>query len=232
MSAINRCLLPDERPPADFFFCIDTSAMPLTGWRDACRRSNLANNLDRATWIARLAEVVPHWDADGAAGESGGLLEGMEENGSDGLHALVVKAKDAWFMKGSKRVCRRSHIACVDSCTSNWPRALRANLQCGVFGRTVHEPITNLTARLVDPAGNILVPGVDDMIFITYAEVRALYDKLDYSIADVNSALAAGAPIALPANKTHVIMGPVHLSSLALSALTCEKPPPSSPDIR
>ncbi|KAJ7497819.1 hypothetical protein B0H11DRAFT_1999402 [Mycena galericulata] len=83
----------------------------------------------------------------------------MEENGSDWLHELVVNT-----------ICRRSHIACVDSCTSNRPRALRANLQCGVFGRTVHEPITNLTARLVDPAGNILVPGVDDMIFITYAE--------------------------------------------------------------
>jgi hypothetical protein len=36
----------------------------------------------------------------------------------------------------------------------------------GVFGRTVHEPMTDLISlmsRLIDPAGNIPVPGVDDM---------------------------------------------------------------------
>ncbi|KAJ6568829.1 hypothetical protein B0H19DRAFT_1256537 [Mycena capillaripes] len=35
-----------------------------------------------------------------------------------------------------------------------------------IFGRTVHEPVTgliSLMSRVVDPAGNVLVPGVDDM---------------------------------------------------------------------
>jgi hypothetical protein len=41
------------------------------------------------------------------------------------------------------------------------------DLHSGVFGRTVHEPMTDLIAilgKLVAPDGKILVPGVDDMI--------------------------------------------------------------------
>ena len=41
------------------------------------------------------------------------------------------------------------------------------DLHSGVFGRTVHEPMTdlvNLLAKLVAPDGRILVPGVDDMV--------------------------------------------------------------------
>ena len=38
-----------------------------------------------------------------------------------------------------------------------------ADLHSGVFGRTVHEPMTDLVllmSKLVDPQGNILVPGM------------------------------------------------------------------------
>jgi Cys-Gly metallodipeptidase DUG1 len=45
----------------------------------------------------------------------------------------------------------------------------------GVFGRTVHELMTDLIsllARLVDPTGNILVPGVDDMVQAAAVEER------------------------------------------------------------
>lgn len=41
------------------------------------------------------------------------------------------------------------------------------DLHSGVFGRTVHEPMTDLIAlmsKLVDGQGNILIPGVDEMV--------------------------------------------------------------------
>ena len=41
------------------------------------------------------------------------------------------------------------------------------DLHSGVFGRTVHEPMTDLAillGKLVAPDGTILVPGVDDMV--------------------------------------------------------------------
>ncbi len=41
------------------------------------------------------------------------------------------------------------------------------DLHSGVYGRMVHEPMTDLIilmGKLVDPKGNILVPGVEDMV--------------------------------------------------------------------
>jgi Cys-Gly metallodipeptidase DUG1 len=41
------------------------------------------------------------------------------------------------------------------------------DLHSGVFGRTVHEPMTDLVhlmGKLVEPSGKILVPGVDEMV--------------------------------------------------------------------
>ena len=41
------------------------------------------------------------------------------------------------------------------------------DLHSGVFGRTVHEPMTDLVllmSKLVNTDGSILVPGVDDMV--------------------------------------------------------------------
>ena len=40
------------------------------------------------------------------------------------------------------------------------------DLHSGVFGRTVHEPMTDLIilmSKLVTPQGNILIPGVEDL---------------------------------------------------------------------
>jgi Cys-Gly metallodipeptidase DUG1 len=41
------------------------------------------------------------------------------------------------------------------------------DLHSGVFGRTVHEPMTDLISimsKLVHPTGRILIPGVDEMV--------------------------------------------------------------------
>lgn len=41
------------------------------------------------------------------------------------------------------------------------------DLHSGVFGRTVHEPMTDLVllmSKLVDGSGKILIPGVDEMV--------------------------------------------------------------------
>lgn len=49
------------------------------------------------------------------------------------------------------------------------------DLHSGVFGRTVHEPMTDLVTllgKLVAPDGRILVPGVDDMVDAADEEER------------------------------------------------------------
>ncbi|KAJ7445454.1 hypothetical protein FB451DRAFT_1292877 [Mycena latifolia] len=158
-------------------------------------------------------------------------FEGMEENGSEGLDELVVREKDGWF-KDVDCVCISDNYW-LNTRTPALTYGLRGlvyfkltvsgparDLHSGVFGRTVHEPMTDLIAlmgRLVSPAGDILVPGVDDMVSVADAEERAIYDKLDYSIADVES--AAGAPIALSADKVQVLMGRMRLPSLSLHGI-------------
>lgn len=49
------------------------------------------------------------------------------------------------------------------------------DLHSGVFGRTVHEPMTDLITllgKLVAQDGTILVPGIDDMVNIADDEER------------------------------------------------------------
>jgi Cys-Gly metallodipeptidase DUG1 len=74
-----------------------------------------------------------------------------------------------------------------------------------------------LMSRLVAPDGTILVPGVQDLVAPPTAEERAIYERLDYSIADVEA--AAGAPIALSADKQQVLMGRMREPSLSLHGI-------------
>ena len=68
------------------------------------------------------------------------------------------------------------------------------DLHSGVFGRTVHEPMTDLIhllGKLVDPQGNILVPGVEEMVPPAdedekYVHIRSLLG-LESSAAFANS---------------------------------------------
>ncbi|KAJ7476722.1 hypothetical protein FB451DRAFT_1132063 [Mycena latifolia] len=158
-------------------------------------------------------------------------LEGMEESGSEGIDELVVREKDGWF-KDVDCVCISDNYW-LNTRTPVVTYGLRGlvyfkltvsgpawDLHSGVFGRTVHEPMTDLVAlmaRLVSPTGAILVPGVDAMVPPPDPEECALYEQLDYSVADVES--AAGAPIALSDDKVEVLMGRMRLPALSLHGI-------------
>lgn len=132
-------------------------------------------------------------------------FEGMEESGSEGLDALVEReAKPGGWFDGVDCVCIVSlhpyliHL-CINSIFQSdnyWLNTrtpvltygLRGlayfalnisgpakDLHSGVFGRTVHEPMTDLVrlmSTLVDVNGKILIPGVDDMVVAADAEER------------------------------------------------------------
>jgi Cys-Gly metallodipeptidase DUG1 len=158
-------------------------------------------------------------------------FEGMEENGSEGLDELIEREAKQWF-KGVDCVCISDNYW-LNTRTPALTYGLRGlvyfnltvsgpgrDLHSGVFGRTVHEPMTDLIAlmgRLVSPDGSILVPGVDDMVSAADEEERAIYEKLDYSIQDVED--AAGGRIALSDDKTTVLMGRMRLPSLSLHGI-------------
>ncbi|KAJ6473884.1 hypothetical protein C8R45DRAFT_794175, partial [Mycena sanguinolenta] len=122
-------------------------------------------------------------------------FEGMEENGSEGLDELVERERDGWF-KGVDCMCI-SDNCWLNTRTPALTYGLRGlvyfkitvsgpgrDLHSGVFGRTVHEPMTDLIAlmgRLVTPDGTILVPGVDDMVSVADAEERCVPFPPSYS---------------------------------------------------
>ncbi|KAJ7181483.1 hypothetical protein C8R43DRAFT_1083793 [Mycena crocata] len=167
-----------------------------------------------------------HFDVQPAA-----LSDGMEESGSEGLDDLVETEKHGWF----------KDVDCVCISDSYWLNTrtpaitwgLRGivyfsltvsgparDLHSGEFGRAVHEPMTDLIdvmSRLVAPDGSILVNCVDDFVPPPDAEERGTYEKLDYSLADLEATV--GASIALSEDKATVLMGCMRFPSLSLHGI-------------
>ncbi|PVG01554.1 putative cytosolic nonspecific dipeptidase [Serendipita vermifera] len=94
------------------------------------------------------------------------------------------------------------------------------DLHSGVFGRMVHEPMTDLIqlmSKLVTPQGDILVPGVNDLVAPLTDEERKRYESLDYSIDDVHS--SCGAEIAVSSSISEVLMNRMRYPSLSLHGI-------------
>jgi Cys-Gly metallodipeptidase DUG1 len=77
--------------------------------------------------------------------------------------------------------------------------------------------LISVMSKLVSPEGKILVPGVQELVPPPTKEELAIYERLDYSIADVES--SAGGPIALSADKGEVLMGRMREPSLSLHGI-------------
>jgi Cys-Gly metallodipeptidase DUG1 len=116
------------------------------------------------------------------------------------------------------------------------------DLHSGVYGRMVHEPMTDLIilmSKLVDPQGNILIPGVEELVpppdeeerhvflrafsyttadhDLSSSACRQLYRKIDYSIEDVEH--SAGAKITISEDKAIALMGRMRSPSLSIHGI-------------
>ncbi|KIJ16291.1 hypothetical protein PAXINDRAFT_168450 [Paxillus involutus ATCC 200175] len=160
-------------------------------------------------------------------------FEGMEESGSEGLDELIEKeVAEGEFFKGVDCVCISDNYW-LNTRTPALTYGLRGiayfalhvsgpgqDLHSGLFGRMVHEPMVDLIklmSKLVDHNGNILVPGIEEMVPLPDEHELKLYTKMDYSLADV--AEAAGASIALSDHKETVLMGRMRNPSLSLHGI-------------
>lgn len=176
-------------------------------------------------------------------------FEGMEESGSEGLDELVIaEAQPGKWFDGVDCACISDNYW-LNTRTPAITYGLRGltyftvtvtgpgrDLHSGVFGRTVHEPMTDLVlllSKLVDVKGNILVPGVDELVpppteeekcvkSSTLASCidwfsRKLYAALDYSIDDVEH--GAGGAVALSSDKIDVLMGRMRYPSLSVHGI-------------
>ncbi|WBW72690.1 dipeptidase Dug1 [Schizosaccharomyces osmophilus] len=136
-------------------------------------------------------------------------FEGMEEYGSEGLDDLIRAEAQKYFAKadcvcisdtywlGTKKPVLTYGLRGVSyfSMTVQGPGA---DLHSGVFGGTVHEPMTDLIAvmsSLVKPNGEILIPGIMDQVAKLTSEEDSLYDTIDYEMSDLEN--AAGADVSI-----------------------------------
>ncbi|KAI9291616.1 CNDP dipeptidase [Neoconidiobolus thromboides FSU 785] len=132
-------------------------------------------------------------------------FEGMEESSSVGLDEIVYQEANGFF----------SGVDCVCISDNYWlgkdkpslTYGLRgvsyfhvsilgpkADLHSGVFGGTVHEPMTdliNLFSTLVKPDGKILIPGIMDQVAPLSNEEDQSYNNLDFSMDTLHQALGA-----------------------------------------
>lgn len=105
-------------------------------------------------------------------------LEGMEESGSEGLDPIIYKEAKGYFADvdavcisdnywlGTTKPCLTYGLRGVSYFHMTVKGPAR-DLHSGVFGGTVHEPMTDLFAvmsKLVAPNGKIQVPGIYDMV--------------------------------------------------------------------
>lgn len=132
-------------------------------------------------------------------------FEGMEESGSEGLDEVIRREAEGFF-KGTDAVCISDNYW-LGKTKPSLTYGLRgvsyfhvtvegpkADLHSGVFGGTVHEPMTdliNLLSKLVTTDGKILVPGILDQVAPVTAEEEGSYNGLEFSMETLHEAVGA-----------------------------------------
>lgn len=128
------------------------------------------------------------------------MYEGMEEYGSEGIFETIVnESKEFKFLSdvdffcisdnywiGKRKPCITYGLRGIAYFTVSI-RGFEQDLHSGVFGGTVHEPMTDvvrLMSSLVDTNGKILVEGVMDAVKPVTDEEAALYDPIEFEIED------------------------------------------------
>ncbi|KAF8672955.1 CNDP dipeptidase [Rhizoctonia solani] len=160
-------------------------------------------------------------------------FEGMEESGSEGLDDLIkAEAGPGKFFDGVDCVCISDNywLNDVTPCLTYGLRGISyfkvtisgpaKDLHSGLFGNCVHEPMTDLFhlfSKLVTPQGKILIPGINDLVDELTPEERERYERMDYSIADINESV--GASIAISDDKAEVLMGKMRYPSLSIHGI-------------
>ncbi|KAJ1654488.1 hypothetical protein IWQ61_005588 [Dispira simplex] len=132
-------------------------------------------------------------------------FEGMEESGSVGLDQVIIREASDYF-KDVDCVCISDNywLGTSKPCLTYGLRGVSyfqlsvkgpaKDLHSGVFGGTVHEPMTDLVhlmTRLVDVNGKILIPGIMDQVAELTDEEKRIYKDISFDIQDLRGSLGS-----------------------------------------
>ena len=158
-------------------------------------------------------------------------FEGMEEYGSEGLDDLI-NAEAKKFFKDANAVCISDNywLGTEKPCLTYGLRGCNyysieisgpgQDLHSGVFGGTAHEPMTDLVkvmASLVDVNGNILIPGIDELVAPLTDEEKALYGPIAFTMDNLYESL--GSKTSIHDDKDRTLMGRWRYPSLSLHGI-------------
>lgn len=156
------------------------------------------------------------------------VFEGMEESGSEGLDDEIVKEAKGFFADVDA-VCISDNywLNTKTPCLTYGLRGISYfkvtvcgpahDLHSGVFGGTVHEPMNDLVhifSKLTSPQGEILVPGIKQLVAPLVPGERERYEAIDFTNKDLSTAV--GAEVLLSDDKCQTLMGRMREPSLSI----------------
>lgn len=158
-------------------------------------------------------------------------FEGMEESGSLGLDGLIEREAKEYF-KSVDTVCISDNywLGTTKPVLTYGLRGCNyyqvsikgpgADLHSGIFGGVIAEPMTDLVqvlSKLVDIQGNILIPGIQEMVAPVTEKEDALYDDIDFSPEELHA--AAGSETGLYDNKKDILKHRWRFPSLSIHGI-------------
>ena len=155
-------------------------------------------------------------------------FEGMEEYGSEGLDDFI-NAEAKKYFKDADAVCISDNywLGTEKPCLTYGLRGCNyysieisgpgQDLHSGVFGGTAHEPMTDLMtvmSKLVTASGEILVPGINEMVAPVTEDEKALYKPIAYTMDNLYESL--GSTTGIFDDKERTLMGRWRNPSLSI----------------
>ncbi|KAJ5118535.1 Cys-Gly metallodipeptidase dug1 [Penicillium atrosanguineum] len=155
-------------------------------------------------------------------------FEGMEEYGSEGLDDFI-QAEAKHYFKDTDAVCISDNywLGTEKPCLTYGLRGCNyysvsisgpaQDLHSGVFGGSAHEPMTdlvNVLSKLVDAQGNILIPGLMDLVAPLTEEEKALYPNISYTMDNLHESL--GSETGIHPTKERTLMARWRYPSLSI----------------
>jgi len=162
------------------------------------------------------------------------LFEGMEEQASPGLEQWIgeeVKKSDGLF----------AGVSCVCITDNYWLTTRRptltyglrgiaafsmevtgakSDLHSGIYGRMVHEPMTDLVkllGKLVGTNGVITIPGIEEMVPPPTEQEKQEYRDIDYTVDDLVK--DTGNHVELSEAPDELLMGRMRYPSLSIHGI-------------
>ena len=158
-------------------------------------------------------------------------FEGMEEYGSEGLEEFI-HSESKGFFKDADAVCISDNywLGTEKPCLTYGLRGCNyysvsvsgpaQDLHSGVFGGSAHEPMTdliNVLSKLVDSQGNILIPGIMDLVEPVTEEEKSLYTNISYTMENLHESL--GSETGIHPTKERTLMARWRFPSLSIHGI-------------